>query len=258
MSTTQPSPIAPTPTVPSPEKAFSWSNYADEWRNQEDGKSEASSNPTVWDNNIPRKMLDMQWYFSANPLRVADCSGKHWSRLHATYKAMIPQPGGGVLFLKQRYPHVTDEELYQKVYNSGVAKPRQQRQLPPLPPRPEVNTPLLRQRLKEAMVPPLPRPEKGYVPDDGSSIFSRTQVAPTTVSKATSKPLNAAGGSVAGKSTVSSKASSVKSRMEALKAEIEKERTERQKCTDELSQVSQQLSKVEALLNQDDKPKTKP
>lgn len=161
-----------------------------------------------------------------------------------------------MLFLKQRYPHVTDEELYQKVYNSGVAKPRQQRQLPPLPPRPEVNTPLLRQRLKEAMVPPLPRPEKGYVPDDGTSIFSRTQVAPTTVSKATSKP-QAASGSVAGKSAISSKASSVKSRMEALKAEIEKERTERQKCTDELSQVSQQLSKVEALINQADKPKSK-
>ena len=241
--------------------------YADE---DSDAASSVSSNPTVWDNNIPRKMMDMEWNFSANPLRVADCSGKHWKRLHATYRSMIPQPGGGVLVLKQKYPHISDDELYLQVFNSGVAKPRRERKLPPLPDRGDVNTPLLKERLKQQMVAPLPkRPPPTYqaktVVSDASSCFSVSTAAgpagKSVVSVATKSRVSGAPAATEVRSNVSgakpstsvasnavSGTSTTRSRIESIAAELRKEREERERTQDQLSEVSSTLSRVEKLL----------
>lgn len=145
----------------------------------DDAASEATSNPSAWEGHMPRKMKDLEWNFSAGPLRVSDCNRKQWDRLHATYKAVLPRPDGTLEEFVHHIPHTSDDELLKVVAQSGVAQPRRRFNVHDLPqaPKREVNTPLLRERLAKNTVPPLPkRPTAAPLDDDCTSIFSTTTV----------------------------------------------------------------------------------
>ena len=188
--------------------------------------------------------MDLQWNFSATPLRMCDCRPSHWSRLHAKYKGVFPQADGSVATITQSIGHVDDEVLCARVLSSGIAKPKKERTLPELPPRPPVNTPLLRERLKAKTILPLPQPSRSYVArTDGASVFSKT----TAASKASSQHGSAHASSCGPKSSVgkSSRRSSKQDLVEKLRDELEQEKHEQKEVREELAEATKGLESLE-------------
>lgn len=179
--------------------------------------SETASNPARWNNNFPKKMQDMQFFFSCGPLRVSSTCPKHWDRLHAAHRSVMPLPGGRLEKFEVRVPHTSDEALASQVClrerpvgdtSSGTVQCNGK--LGGVIPKRDIDTPILQHLLRSTYVPPLPvrpnsndpirikeeriRRSAGYVAevvsDDGSSVFSSTTVAskPAVVSQATPGP----------------------------------------------------------------------
>ena len=223
------------------------------------------SNPPNWESNQARKTLDMQWYFTAGPLRVSGLAGKHhWRRLHASNTTMIPQPKGGLHVIKSNIPHRGDKLLEEDVKNSGVAKPRPERTLPPVTKKRDIpGTPELRKRVLDAAIPPLPKRPKGpsSVITDGSSIFSVTTVARTAVSKANEdskstvsgvsqqSKRSALGSKVGGGSQVASTSHTHKSKASVISSKIEEEKKAVQDLSEELKTAADRLRYLEKVLS---------
>jgi hypothetical protein len=218
---------------------------------------------------MPRKMKDLEWNFTAGPLRVTDASRGQWERLHATYKAVLPRADGTVQEFVQSIPHSTDDELLRVVAKSGVAQPRQRFDISKQPRAPlrEVNTPLLRERLEKLTVKPLPkRPVEEYSvqrqrkreteSEVASEVFSittvasraaRSRAAETNASgRASGKPSSEAKAASAVSASKASAASSKRSHASSIRDELRTERearerlqTERDRLTKELDAISQ-------------------
>lgn len=218
------------------------------------------SNPPNWESNQARKTLDMQWYFTAGPLRVSGLAGKnHWRRLHASNTTMIPQPKGGLHVIKSHIPHKGDKQLEEDVQKSGVAKPRPERHLPPVIQRTTPGTPELRRRVLEAAVPPLPKRPKGPAStvSDGSSIFSVTTVARSAVtSKSTKKDtasvLSALSAQPQGNESQTAP-SAHQSEASVLTTRIEEEKKAVRDLSEELRAAADRLRYLEKVLSRRDR-----
>lgn len=91
------------------------------------GGSNFSSNPSLWEGHYPQKMMDLQYHFSAGPLRIAECTSRQWTRLHAPNKWIIPQPGGAPpLTVQEPINHISDDDLLRTVAAGGLGKPKVQ------------------------------------------------------------------------------------------------------------------------------------